>query len=111
MSFSPLMYELFYHPQKEIENTCSHLLNLGLLYEVLPDRVTLKEQPQYVSFHHKSLQDYSASRHVVLSIETAKDPKVIIVYNLKSSKSNVIAFGSFCLIVGLRFMIYFIIYL
>ena len=53
-------------------------MNLGLLIEVLADRVTLKERPQYVSFHHKSLQGYSASKHIVLSLETAKDAKVII---------------------------------
>ena len=75
-------------------------MNLGLLIEVLTDRVTLKEQPQYVSFHHKSLQGYSASKHIVFSLETAKDAKVIIFCDSKTLASHIIA-------VSVNFVVWF----
>ena len=59
---------MFYF-QDEIEATCPDLLKLGLLSEVGIDVATLRDQSPCVSFHHKSLQDYSASKHVVQTLE------------------------------------------
>ena len=63
--------------QDEIEATCPDLLKLGLLSEVGIDVATLRDQSPCVSFHHKSLQDYSASKHVVQTLEESPNMKVI----------------------------------
>ena len=68
---------LFHCFQDEIEATCPDLLRLGLLSEVGTDAATVKDQSPCVCFHHKSLQDYSASKHVVDTLEKSHNIKVI----------------------------------
>ena len=63
--------------QDEIEATCPDLLKLGLLSEVGIEAATVRDQPLYVSFHHKSLQEYAASKHVVDTLEESVDIKVM----------------------------------
>ena len=63
--------------QDEIEATCPDLLRLGLLSEIGIDAATVRDQSPCVSFHHKSLQDYSASMHVVETLEESKNMKVM----------------------------------
>ena len=52
-------------------------MKLGLLHEVDgPQRATLREQPSYLSFSHKSLQEMEASKFVTQELETSQDIKV-----------------------------------
>ena len=52
-------------------------MKLGLLHEVDgPQKATLREQPSYLSFTHKSLQEMEASKFVTQELETSKDMKV-----------------------------------
>ena len=45
--------------QEDLEKKSPAILKLGLLYEVGADRATVAEQPTYLSFQHKSLQEFS----------------------------------------------------
>ena len=63
--------------QDEIEATCPDLLRLGLLSEVGIDAATVRDQSPCVCFHHKSLQEYSASMHVVETLEESKNMTVM----------------------------------
>ena len=63
--------------QGEIEATCPNLLRLGLLSEVGIDAATVREQSEWVSFHYKSLQEYSASKHVVKALGESSNIKVM----------------------------------
>ena len=52
-------------------------MKLGLLHEVDgPQKATLREQPSYLSFTHKSLQEMEASKFVTQELEASKDIKV-----------------------------------
>ena len=52
-------------------------MKLGLLHEVDgPQKATLREQPSYLSFTHKSLQEMEGSKFVTQELETSKDAKV-----------------------------------
>ena len=52
-------------------------MKLGLLHEVDgPQRATLREQPSYLSFTHKSLQEMEASKFVTQELEASKNIKV-----------------------------------
>ena len=62
--------------QNEIKTRCPELLDLGLLSEVGLSKAGVKEQKRFVSFHHKTLQENSASRHVVKKLEKSTDIKV-----------------------------------
>ena len=63
--------------QGEIEATCPDLLKLGLLSEVGVDAATVRDQSPCVIFHHKTLQDYSASKHVAKTLEESPNMKVM----------------------------------
>ena len=61
-------------------------MKLGLLHEVdEPSRATLREQPTYLSFTHKSLQEMEASKFVTQELETSTDIKVRRQLNIDSS--------------------------
>ena len=47
-------------------------------YEVGADRATVAEQPTLLSFQHKSLQEFSATKFIKLRLERTKDVKVLI---------------------------------
>ena len=52
-------------------------MKLGLLHEIDgPQKATLREQPTYLSFTHKSLQEMEALKFVAQELETTKDIKV-----------------------------------
>ena len=52
-------------------------MKLGLLHEAdRPQKATLREQPSYLSFTYKSLQEMEASKYVTQELETSKDIKV-----------------------------------
>ena len=52
------------------------LLKLGLLFETGYDETTEGESPTFVSFQHKSFQDFSAALHIERRLERAEDVKV-----------------------------------
>ena len=52
-------------------------MKLGLLHEVDgPQKATLREQPSYLSFTHKSLQEMEASKFVTQELEASQNIKV-----------------------------------
>ena len=51
-------------------------MKLGLLHEVSKKKATAKTQPAFLSYEHKSLQDFGASKFVTKRLETAKNMKV-----------------------------------
>ena len=65
--------------QDEIEKKCPQLLKLGLLSEVSVSMATVKKQKRYVSFHHKSLQEFSSSKYIVKKLKNSKN----ILVNIK----------------------------
>ena len=65
------------HSQAVIERRCPELLKLGLLSDVAVHTVSTRRHQRLVSFHHKSLQEKSAARHVVKQLENSNDIQVI----------------------------------
>ena len=68
-------FSIICYLKDEIEAVCPDLLRLGLLSEVGTDAATVKEQSPWVSFHHKSLQDYSSSRYIAETLEDSPNMK------------------------------------
>ena len=62
--------------KEEIERRCPELLKLGLLSEVGISTAGVKEQKRFVSFHHKTLQENSASKHIVKKLENSSNVQV-----------------------------------
>ena len=61
-----------------MEKVIPDIMKLGLLHEVDgPQKATLREQPSYLSFTHKSLQEMEASKFVTQELEASKNIKVI----------------------------------
>ena len=54
------------------------LLQLGLLFESGKDETTVSESATFVSFQHKSFQEYSSSLHIKRRLEKAEDKKVTV---------------------------------
>ena len=65
--------------QEDIEEQSVDILKLGLLVEVGADRTTVAEQPTFLSFQHKSLQEFSAAKFITMRLEGSQDVKVNVV--------------------------------
>ena len=67
-----------FYIQDDLEKVIPDIMKLGLLHEVDgPQKATLREQPSYLSFTHKSLQEMEASKFVTQELEASKNIKVI----------------------------------
>ena len=51
-------------------------MKLGLLNEVSRKKVSARERPAFLSFEHKSLQEFGASKFVTDRLETSKNIQV-----------------------------------
>ena len=67
-------YSLFL--QEDLEKECPDILKLGLLHEVGKKKATVRKQPAYLSYEHKSLQEFGASKFVTERLETSENMKV-----------------------------------
>ena len=65
-----------FHLQVALEKECPDIMKLGLLHVVGVRKATAKKQPAYLSFEHKSLQEFGASKFVTKRLETAENMKV-----------------------------------
>ena len=59
--------------QKDLQNECPDIMKLGLLHEVGVRKATARKQPAYLSYEHKSLQEFGASKSVTKRLETAEN--------------------------------------
>ena len=66
----------FFFLKEEIKKVCPQLLKLGLLSEVGISTAGVRKQKRYVSFHNKSLQEFSCSKHIVKKLEKSRNVKV-----------------------------------
>ena len=62
----------------KIEKDCPEILKLGLLSEVGTRTAGVKEQKRSVSYHHKSLQEFSSAKHIVKKLKASKNVKVYL---------------------------------
>ena len=69
---------LFCFLKAKIEKVCPNILKLGLLSEVGIKTASVREQKRYVSFHHKSLQEFSSSKHIVKKLKRSRNVKVYL---------------------------------
>ena len=69
-------YHLFIFLQDELEKKIPGVMQFGLLFEKTTEVVTLEEQPTYVSFSHRLLQDYAAAYFMARTVEHAQNPNV-----------------------------------
>ena len=60
-------------------------MKLGLLHVVGVQKANARKEPAFLSYEHKSLQEFGASKFVTKRLETSKDIKVDL--NLKKSFS------------------------
>ena len=56
-------------------------MKLGLLHVVGVGKATARKQPAFLSYEHKSLQDFGASKFVTKRLETAENMKVSLSNN------------------------------
>ena len=56
-------------------------MKLGLLHEVGKKKATARKQPVFLSFEHKSLQEFGASKFITERLETAENIKVSLTEN------------------------------
>ena len=49
------------------------LLKLGLLYEVGVDAATVEEPETFLSYQHKSLQEFASSKHLAKRLDKANE--------------------------------------
>ena len=59
-----------------MERECSDIMKLGLLHLVGVRKASARKQPDYLSFEHKSFQDFGASKFVTEMLETSENVKV-----------------------------------
>ena len=59
-----------------MEKECPDFMKLGLLHVVGVQKATARKQPAFLSYEHKSLQDFGASKFVTERLETAENIKV-----------------------------------
>ena len=62
--------------QDSMEKMCPLIMKLGLLHEVDTLKASLEEQPTYVSFEHKSLQELAAAMYITEELEKAENIEV-----------------------------------
>ena len=62
--------------QDELETKIPGVMQFGLLFEKTAEVATLEEQPTYVSFSHRLLQDYAAAYFMARTVERAQNPNV-----------------------------------
>ena len=62
--------------QEDLEGECQDIMKLGLLHAVGVRKATARKQPAYLSYEHKSLQEFGASKFVTKRLETAENMKV-----------------------------------
>ena len=66
--------------QEDVEKKSPFLLKLGLLFETGCDAQRAGEEKTYLSFQHKSFQDYAAARFITRRLEKSANLKVAICY-------------------------------
>ena len=59
-------------------------MKLGLLHIVGIRKATARKQPAFLSYEHKSLQEFGASNFVTERLETSKDIKVELNFKKKN---------------------------
>ena len=59
-----------------MEKECPGIMKLGLLHEVGKKKATARKPPAFLSYEHKSLQEFGASKFVTERLETAENIKV-----------------------------------
>ena len=62
--------------QADLEAECPDIMKLGLLHVVGVKKASARKQPAYLSYEHKSLQEYGASTFVSGRLETAENIQV-----------------------------------
>ena len=67
---------LFIILQADLEKECPDIMKLGLLHVVGVRKATARKQPAFLSYEHKSLQEFGASKFVTKRLETAENMKV-----------------------------------
>ena len=66
-----------FYLQEHLIKECEDVMRFGLLHEVDgTNRPTLREQPTYLSFTHKSLQEFEAAKFVAKELEISNNVKV-----------------------------------
>ena len=55
--------------QEELEDKDPDLLKLGLLYEAGVDAATVEEPETLLAYQHKSLQEFSCSKHLATRLD------------------------------------------
>ena len=70
------IYILFIILQADLEKECPDIMKLGLLHVVGVRKATARKQPAFLSYEHKSLQEFGASKFVTKRLETAENMKV-----------------------------------
>ena len=59
-----------------MEAECPDVMKLGLLHVVGVKKASARKQPAYLSYEHKSLQEYGASTFVTERLETSENIQV-----------------------------------
>ena len=59
-----------------MEKECPDIMKLGLLHIVGAKKATARKQPVFLSYEHKSFQEFGASKFVTERFETAENVKV-----------------------------------
>ena len=62
--------------QDDLEKECPDIMKLGLLHVVGVRKATARKQPAFLSYEHKSLQEFGTSQFVTKRLETAENMKV-----------------------------------
>ena len=62
--------------QEDLEKECPDIMKLGLLHVVGVRKATARKEPAFLSYEHKSLQEFGASKFVTKRLETAENMKV-----------------------------------
>ena len=70
--------------QAALEKECPDIMKLGLLHVVGVRKATARKQPAFLSYEHKSLQEFGASKFVTKRLETAENMKVSLDLDLDS---------------------------
>ena len=70
------MKTILLYLQAELEKECPDIMKLGLLHVVGVKKASARKQPTYLSYEHKSLQEFGASTFVTTRLETTQNPKV-----------------------------------